>query len=157
MAETGLLGGGIVQADGGPDTAQILIAMDVTKESSSHHVEHVNQTAQLWLQAVYGPRKEAIKKARDGALGVEAPSDKPHRTAQRRPGVVSLVMWAKPPAADARSQGGRGAKVRDMRGREEGNEREVGGSISRVKQAGCLLPAIVLGMWPDEGQPSAPM
>lgn len=71
--------------------------------------------------------------------------------------MVSLVMWAKPPASDARSRGGRGAKVRDMRAREGGNEREVGGSISVSKQAGCLLPAIVLGKWPDEGQPSAPM
>lgn len=43
-----------------------------------------------------------------------------------------------------------------MRGREEGNEREVGVSISMSKQAGCLLPAIVLGKWADEGQPSAP-
>lgn len=55
------------------------------------------------------------------------PSDKPRRTAQRRPGVVSLVMWAKPPAAVARSQGGGGAKVRDMRGAgKKEKRREVG-------------------------------
>lgn len=32
----------------GPGTAQIVI----DQESSSHHVEHVVQTARLWLQAV---------------------------------------------------------------------------------------------------------
>lgn len=58
---------------------------------------------------------------------MEAPRVKPHRTAQRDPGVVSLVMWAQPPAAVARSQGGGGAKMRDMRGAgEEELRREVG-------------------------------
>lgn len=43
--------------------------------------------------------------------------------------MVSLVMWAKPPAAVARSQGGGGAKVRDMRGAgKKAKRREVGSS-----------------------------
>lgn len=85
------------------------------------------------------------------------PSDKPRRTTQRRPGVVSLVMWAKPPAAVARSQGGEGAKVRDMRGAGKKEKAAGGGQpdLSRF-HAGCLLSTILLGKWPEEGQPSAP-
>lgn len=86
---------------------------------------------------------ETIRKVSEVALGVEATKRQaaaPGRTAQRRPGVVSLVMWAKPPAAVARSQGGGGAKVRDMRGAWKKEKAAGGGQpdLSRF-HAGCLL------------------
>lgn len=83
---------------------------------------------------------------------MEAPGDKPLRTAQRRPGVVSLVMWAKPPAADC-PQPRRPRRIGEQyeRGRAEVSVREVGGPISMFKQAGCLLFTTVLGRWHDGG------
>lgn len=39
--------------------------------------------------------------------------------------MVSLIRWAKPPAAAARSQGSRGAKAGWQRARGQGHERKV--------------------------------
>lgn len=88
---------------------------------------------------------------------MEAPGDKPLRTAQRRPGVVSLVMWAKPPAADCpQPRRPRRRGERYERGRAEVSVREVGGPISEFKQAGCLLFTTVLGRWHDGGSAVSP-
>lgn len=102
--------------------------------------------------------EKVIRKSNRGlALGVEALSDKPRRTAQRSPGVVSLVRWAKPPAADGRSQGSRGAKagfrkdpgIMKQAGAFEGGE----GAAQSQCQVGCLLvhprSTLALVEWPD--------
>lgn len=85
---------------------------DVTGRAQAIVLNMWPETENLWLQPVYGAVEKVIRKSSRGqALGVEALSDKPRRTAQRSPGVVSLVRWAKPPAADGRSQGKLGAKA----------------------------------------------